>query len=68
VVLRGDPAGGAFLAFWLGPDGQVEAGMNVGIWDVTEAIQALVRSGQPVPADRLADPDVPLEELVPGAA
>jgi 3-phenylpropionate/trans-cinnamate dioxygenase ferredoxin reductase component len=38
--------------------------MNVNIWDVTDPIQALVRSGKPVDATRLADPRVPLEGLL----
>jgi 3-phenylpropionate/trans-cinnamate dioxygenase ferredoxin reductase component len=65
VVLRGDVAGREFLAFWLG-SGRVLAGMNVNIWDQTDAIQALVRSGRPVEAARLADPELPLAELLPG--
>ncbi len=62
VVLRGDPASGKFLAFWLA-DGRVVAGMNVNTWKVNEAISALVASGRPADAGRLADPGVPLEEL-----
>jgi 3-phenylpropionate/trans-cinnamate dioxygenase ferredoxin reductase component len=38
--------------------------MNVNIWDVTDAIQHLIRSGQPADPARLADPAVPLEEVV----
>jgi 3-phenylpropionate/trans-cinnamate dioxygenase ferredoxin reductase component len=64
VVLRGDVAGRQFLAFWL-RGGRVLAGMNVNIWDQTDAIQAMVRSGQPVAAAWLADPDLPLAELLP---
>jgi 3-phenylpropionate/trans-cinnamate dioxygenase ferredoxin reductase component len=41
----------------------VLAGMNVNIWDVNEKIEALVRDGQPVDEDRLADPAVPLESV-----
>lgn len=63
VVIRGDPATGEFVAFWLG-DGRVLAGMNANTWDVNDAIQDLIRSEQPVPADRLADPAVPVGELV----
>jgi transaldolase/fructose-6-phosphate aldolase-like protein len=50
------------IAFWLG-GGRVLAGMNVNIWDVNEAIQAIVRGGRTVDTGRLADPDVPLEEF-----
>ena len=41
--------------------------MNVNIWDVTDDIQALVRAGwtgAAVDLDRLADPTVPLAELL----
>jgi 3-phenylpropionate/trans-cinnamate dioxygenase ferredoxin reductase component len=62
VVFRGDPAGREFIAFWL-RDGRVTAGMNVNVWDVNEHLQELVRSGAGVDADRLRDPDVPLDEL-----
>jgi 3-phenylpropionate/trans-cinnamate dioxygenase ferredoxin reductase component len=62
VVFRGDVPGREFLAFWLA-GGRVLAGMNVNIWDVNDQIAALVRSGKPVEAARLADPDVSLEAL-----
>ncbi len=60
VVLRGDTAGRVFTAFWL-KDGQVLAGMQVNDWDATEHIRGLV--GRAVPADRLRDEDVTLEQL-----
>jgi 3-phenylpropionate/trans-cinnamate dioxygenase ferredoxin reductase subunit len=62
VVFRGDPAGREFIAFWLREE-SVVAGMNVNVWDVTDPIQALVRSGAAVDRDRLTDPDQPLEAL-----
>jgi 3-phenylpropionate/trans-cinnamate dioxygenase ferredoxin reductase subunit len=62
VVFRGDPATREFIAFWL-RDGRVTAGMNVNVWDVNEHLQELARSGASVDADRLRDPDVPLDEL-----
>jgi len=65
VVLRGDVPGREFIAFWLA-SGRVLAGMNVNVWGVTDAIQALVRSGQPVDTARLADPEVALAELTAG--
>jgi 3-phenylpropionate/trans-cinnamate dioxygenase ferredoxin reductase subunit len=37
--------------------------MNVNVWDVNEHLQELVRAGASVDADRLRDPDVPLDEL-----
>jgi 3-phenylpropionate/trans-cinnamate dioxygenase ferredoxin reductase subunit len=62
VVVRGDLAAREFIAFWT-VDGRVAAGMNVNVWDVTEPIGALIRSGAPVDPARLADPDVPLSDL-----
>jgi len=62
VVFRGDVERREFTAFWLG-GGRVLAGMNVNVWDVHEAIQAIVRSGRTVDTGRLADRDVPLEEF-----
>ena len=64
VVFRGAPLTREFIAFWL-RDGQVLAGMNVNVWDVTDDIQALVRAQRPVDLARLTDPDVPLSEVVP---
>jgi 3-phenylpropionate/trans-cinnamate dioxygenase ferredoxin reductase component len=62
VVFRGNPDSREFVAFWLA-GGRVLAGMNVNVWDVTDAIKALIASGDPVPVDRLRDPDVPLDRL-----
>ncbi|HEX8741978.1 MAG TPA: FAD-dependent oxidoreductase [Thermoleophilaceae bacterium] len=62
VVFRGDPDAGEFIAFWL-EDGRVAAGMNVNVWDVTEPIQALIRSRARVDLDRLRDPGTPLDEV-----
>jgi 3-phenylpropionate/trans-cinnamate dioxygenase ferredoxin reductase component len=63
VIFRGDPASREFLAFWV-KDGRVRAGMNANIWDVSDPLKAVVRSGLVVDLDRLADPSVPLEELL----
>jgi 3-phenylpropionate/trans-cinnamate dioxygenase ferredoxin reductase subunit len=60
VVLRGDPAGGEFMAFWLGDGGRVLAGMSINVPDTTEPVEALIRSREPVDAARLADPNTPL--------
>lgn len=65
VVVRGDLARREFIAFWLA-DGCVLAGMNVNVWDLTDAIQRLVRSGGQIDRNRLADPDVPLDQLAAG--
>ena len=63
VIFRGDAGKREFIAFWLS-GGRVVAGMNVNIWDVNDAIQALIRSGQSVDPARLTDPAVPLEEVM----
>ena len=67
VVFRGDPATREFIAFWLAGD-RVVAGMNANVWDVTDQIQRLIRQRIAVDDRRLADPDVPLEDLVPADA
>jgi 3-phenylpropionate/trans-cinnamate dioxygenase ferredoxin reductase subunit len=64
VVFRGDVEGREFIAFWL-KDQRILAGMSVNVWDVTDQIQALIRSRLRVDRDRLADPDTPLTELAP---
>ena len=63
VIFRGDAGKREFIVFWLS-GGRVAAGMNVNIWDVNDAIQDLVRSGQAVNPARLADLAVPLDEVV----
>ena len=63
VVFRGDVAGREFIAFWLDAADRVLAGMNVNIWDVTDPVQALVRSARPVDPDALRDPAVDLAAL-----
>jgi 3-phenylpropionate/trans-cinnamate dioxygenase ferredoxin reductase component len=60
VVVRGDMAGGKFIAFWLAGE-RVTAAMNVNIWDVNDELRRLV--GRELPADRLADAGVPLSDL-----
>jgi 3-phenylpropionate/trans-cinnamate dioxygenase ferredoxin reductase subunit len=67
VVLRGDAGRREFIAFWL-KEGRVLAGMNVNVWDVTDAIKALIGSRAVIPAERLRDTDVPLDELAAAAA
>jgi 3-phenylpropionate/trans-cinnamate dioxygenase ferredoxin reductase subunit len=67
LVLRGDMASREFVAFWL-RDERLVAGMNVNVWDVSDPIQELIRSGATVDRARLADPDVPVEEVASSAA
>ena len=64
VVFRGDPAKREFVAFWL-YQGVVVAGMNANVWDVTTAIQQLIRTKAVVEPTRLADPDIALDSLLP---
>ncbi|MGW5302713.1 NAD(P)/FAD-dependent oxidoreductase [Streptomyces griseoluteus] len=63
VVIRGDAGKREFIAFWV-RERRVLAGMNVNVWDVTEHIQRLIRSGAEVDVEALADPHVPLADLV----
>lgn len=62
VVFRGDKEKREFIVFWL-RDGRVLAGMNVNVWDVVDDVSALISSGQVVDRSRLADPDIPLDQL-----
>ena len=62
LVYRGDPAGREFIVFWQNA-GRVVAGMNVNVWDVNDAVQVLIRRGEPVDAARLADEAIPLDQV-----
>ncbi|KNB52968.1 NAD(P)/FAD-dependent oxidoreductase [Streptomyces caatingaensis] len=64
VVCRGDVGKREFVAFWL-REGRILAGMNVNVWEVTETVQRLIRSGARPSPEALADPAVPLESLLP---
>jgi 3-phenylpropionate/trans-cinnamate dioxygenase ferredoxin reductase component len=37
--------------------------MNVNIWDVTDGLEALIRSAAPVDRGKLADPAIPLDHV-----
>jgi 3-phenylpropionate/trans-cinnamate dioxygenase ferredoxin reductase subunit len=63
VVFRGDPASREFIAFWMQAD-RVVAGMNVNVWDVSDPIREIIRARVPVADERLADPGLPLGDLV----
>ena len=63
VVFRGDVDAREFIAFWL-KDGRVLAGMNVNVWDVTDDIQALIRSRVQVDRHRVSDPGISLADLI----
>ncbi|MDN3353402.1 FAD-dependent oxidoreductase [Actinomadura sp. DC4] len=62
AYVSGDSDDLEFVAFWL-KGGSVVGGMNVNVWDVTDDIQALIRSGKTVDPKRLADTGVPLAEV-----
>ncbi|GAA0458206.1 NAD(P)/FAD-dependent oxidoreductase [Streptomyces olivaceiscleroticus] len=64
VVLRGDVGKREFIACWLDGGGRLLAAMNVNVWDVTEPLQAMIRSGRGLDAEALADPTVPLESFL----
>ncbi len=66
VVFRGDTAAREFIAFWIAQD-RVVAGMNVGVWDVTDPIQHLIRERIAVTDRDLADPGIALESLAAAA-
>jgi 3-phenylpropionate/trans-cinnamate dioxygenase ferredoxin reductase component len=57
VAFLGDPADGAFVAFYLSGD-RLVGGINVNIWDVNEHVQRLIRDGGPVVVEMLTDADV----------
>ncbi|MGV1007978.1 MAG: NAD(P)/FAD-dependent oxidoreductase [Dermatophilaceae bacterium] len=60
VVVRGDTAGGEFVAFWM-RDGALTAAMNVNVWDVNDVLRELL--GRTVDPARLADPGIELSAL-----
>ena len=62
IAYRGDRDALEFVAFWLSA-GKVAAGMNVNVWDVSDDIQALIRSGRVVDVARLTDPTIPIPEI-----
>jgi 3-phenylpropionate/trans-cinnamate dioxygenase ferredoxin reductase subunit len=63
VIFRGDPASGAYLAFWLSDDNHVLAGTQVNTWDTIDAIKSLITSKKPVDPTRLADTSVELTDI-----
>jgi 3-phenylpropionate/trans-cinnamate dioxygenase ferredoxin reductase subunit len=63
IVFRGNPASREFIAFWLS-GGRVLAGMNVDVRGVTGEIGDLVRSGSRPDPTRLADPRIPLADVL----
>lgn len=66
VVIRGSLEARDFVAFWL-VDGRVVAGMYNPERKAGKALDTLIRSGAVVDRERLTDPDIQLEELVPSS-
>jgi NADPH-dependent 2,4-dienoyl-CoA reductase/sulfur reductase-like enzyme len=64
-VIRGTLEENSFMAFWL-RDGAVVAGMSVNQQRVQKPVKALISGRIPVDVDRLADPAIPLDQLLPG--
>lgn len=62
-VLREYPGTDQFIAFWI-RNGQLAAGMNINIKGVPGTIEALIKSGKQVGRDKLANADLPLQELL----
>lgn len=63
TLTRGDPTTGAFMTFWVA-DSRVVAAMSVNTWDMMPTVQALITGRSVVDLRRLADPTVPLEQVV----
>ncbi|MGH3695019.1 MAG: NAD(P)/FAD-dependent oxidoreductase [Pseudonocardiaceae bacterium] len=65
LVTRGDLDARAFQAFWLAGD-RVVAGLHVNRWEEGIApVQALISSAAPINPHHLADPAIPLADLLP---
>ena len=64
LVFRGAPESGSFCAFWLDA-GRVVAGLNARVADVSPTIAKLVEGRATPDLARLADPAVPLGDLLP---
>ena len=65
TVIRGRPADGSWMAFWLDGDA-IAAGMHVNGWDDAEQLERLVNGRARVDADALADPAASWESVVTG--
>ncbi len=63
VVFRGDPASRQFLAFWLA-DCRAVAAIDVDVAEAGETVERLIRESKELDRTRLADPQIPLEEVV----
>ncbi len=61
-ILRGDPESGSFMAFWVA-DGRILAALHVNQWDSLAPAEPLIAARTPVHPDRLADPQVPIDQV-----
>ncbi len=60
-ILRGDATSGSFMAFWT-VDGRILAGMHVNMWNSLDAVERLIKTGDRVRPELLADTDLPIDE------
>jgi 3-phenylpropionate/trans-cinnamate dioxygenase ferredoxin reductase component len=67
VVFRGDVAAREFISLWV-KERRVVAGMNMNVWDVSDPLRELIRSRRAVDSRDLADPELPLSQLVQSEA
>jgi 3-phenylpropionate/trans-cinnamate dioxygenase ferredoxin reductase subunit len=63
VVFRRHADSRQIIVFWL-YEQRIQAGMNINIWDVADDIERLILSARPINADNLADPAIPLANLL----
>jgi 3-phenylpropionate/trans-cinnamate dioxygenase ferredoxin reductase subunit len=63
VVFRGDVDAHEFVALWL-KDQRLVAGLNMNVWDASDPIRELIRSRRSLDPRDLADPAVPLDQLL----
>jgi 3-phenylpropionate/trans-cinnamate dioxygenase ferredoxin reductase subunit len=63
VIFRRYAEPGQMIVFWL-YEQRIQAGMNINMWDVAEDIERLVQSSRPINSDDLADPAIPLANLL----
>ena len=68
LVVRGALESREFVGFWHAADGSVSAAINVNVWDVTDHVQALIRSRAPIDAALLRDTETPLAEIAAAVA
>ncbi len=66
VVFRGDVEERKFIAFWVKAR-RVVAAMSCNVWDVVEPLRRLITSRRVVDQERLRDPDVALDDLLPAS-